>query len=127
MRLVWRASLTGQLDVDAVFDRACGLSFDALNARQQLAILQRCEKWRQRSPALEHPLVNSLARQAPSEELGATLTHAITESTPISRGEAARRVKEARDLGSRHGLTGESVLPVLATTSAVPTGAAQLS
>ncbi|OBH60069.1 hypothetical protein A5685_27115 [Mycobacterium colombiense] len=103
------------------------MSFDALNARQQLEILRRCETWRRRSPALEDPLVNSLARQAPSEELGGALSHAITESTLISRGEAARRVKEARDLGSRHGLTGESVLPVLATTAAVPTGAAPLS
>lgn len=98
------------------------MSFDALDAWQRLAILERCEKWRRRSPALEHPPINSLARQAPSEEPGGTLTHAITESALISRGEAARRVKEARDLGSRHGLTDESVLPVLATTAAVPTG-----
>ncbi|HEX5254954.1 MAG TPA: HNH endonuclease signature motif containing protein [Mycobacterium sp.] len=116
---------SSQQDIDAVFDaldtdldRACGLSFDALNARQQLAILERCEKLRRRIPALEHPLINSLARQAPSEELGGTLTHAITESTLISRGEAARRVKEARDLGPRHGLTGEPVPPVLAATAA---------
>ncbi|OBJ23591.1 hypothetical protein A5621_21415 [Mycobacterium colombiense] len=61
-----------------MFDRACGLSFDALNARQQLAILERCETWGRGSAALEHPLINSLARQAPSEELGGTLTPAIT-------------------------------------------------
>jgi hypothetical protein len=118
-------SPSSQQDVDAVFDaldadldRACALSFDALNARQQLTILERCEKLRRRIPALEHPLINSLARQAPSEELGGTLTHAITESTLISRGEAARRVKEARDLGTRHGLTGEPVPPALAATAA---------
>ncbi|OBB85921.1 hypothetical protein A5760_00075 [Mycobacterium colombiense] len=104
--------------LDADLDRACELSFDGLNARRQLAILERCEKLRRRIPALEHPLINSLARQAPSEELGGTLTHAITESTLISRGEAARRVNEARDLGPRHGLTGEPVPPVLAATAA---------
>ena len=104
--------------LDADLDRACALSFDALNPRQQLAILERCEKLRRRIPALEHPLINSLARQAPSEELGGTLTHAITESTLISRAEAARRVKEARDLGPRHGLTGEPLPPVLAATAA---------
>lgn len=104
--------------LDADLDRACALSFDALNARQQLAILQRCEKLRRRIPALEHPLINSLARQAPCEELGGTLTHAITESTLISRAEATRRIKEAADLGPRHGLTGEPVAPVLAATAA---------
>jgi hypothetical protein len=116
---------SSQQDVDAVFDaldadldRACALSFDALNARQQLAILQRCEKLRRRIPALEHPLINSLARQAPSEEVGGTLTHAITESTLISRAEATRRIKEAADLGPRHGLTGEPLAPVLAATAA---------
>lgn len=110
--------------LDADLDRACRMSFAALKARQQLAILERCEKWRRRSPALEHPPINSLARQAPSEQLGGTLPHAITESTPIRRGEAARCVKGARDLGSRHGLTAESVPPVLATTAAAPSARA---
>ena len=104
--------------LDADLDRACALSLDALTARQQLAILGRCEKLRRRLPAIEHPLINTLARQAPCEELGGTVTHAITESTLISRAEAARRVKEARDLGPRHGLTGAPVPPMLAATAA---------
>ncbi|OBH56851.1 hypothetical protein A5687_25555, partial [Mycobacterium mantenii] len=118
-------SPSGAQEVDAVFDaldadldRACGLSLEALSPRQQLAVLERCEKLRRRLPALEHPLINSLARQAPSEELGGTLTHALTEATLISRAEASRRVKEARDLGPRHGLTGEPVAPALAATAA---------
>ncbi|HEX6511730.1 MAG TPA: HNH endonuclease signature motif containing protein, partial [Chloroflexota bacterium] len=89
-----------------------------LNARQQLAVLERSERLRRRIPALEHPLINSLARQAPSVELGGTLTHAITEATLISHAEAARRIKEARDLGPRHGLTGEPIPPALAATAA---------
>ncbi|MEE2855591.1 MAG: HNH endonuclease signature motif containing protein [Actinomycetota bacterium] len=114
-----------QQDVDAVFDaidaawdRLCALNFDALHPQQQLAVLQRCEKQRRRIPAVEHPLINSLARQAPSEELGGTLSHAIAETTLISRAEAARRIKEARDLGPRHGLTGEPLAPMLAATAA---------
>ena len=106
-------SPSSQHDVDAVFDaldadldRACALSLDALTTRQQLAVLERCEKLRRRIPALEHPLINSLARQAPSLELGGTLPHALAEWTLISRTEASRRIKEARDLGIRHGLTG---------------------
>ncbi|BCZ24546.1 HNH nuclease domain-containing protein [Mycobacterium senriense] len=81
-------------------------------------MLERSEKVRRRLPAVEHPLINSLARQAPSQELGGTLTHAITEATLIRRSEAFRRIKEARDLGPRHGLTGEPVAPALAATAA---------
>ncbi|MGN6337399.1 DUF222 domain-containing protein, partial [Mycobacterium sp.] len=118
-------SSSDQQDVEAVFDaldaawdRACALNVDALNPQQQLAVLQRCEKQRRRIPAVEHPLINSLARQAPSEELGGTLVHAVAEATLISRAEASRRIKEARDLGPRHGLTGEPIPPALAATAA---------
>ncbi|GAB1811011.1 HNH endonuclease signature motif containing protein [Mycobacterium sp. MUNTM1] len=104
--------------LDADLDRACELSFDALTAPEQLALLERCEKVRRRLPAVEHPLINSLARQASSEELSGTLSHAIAETTLISRAEASRRIKEARDLGPRHGLTGEPVAPALAATAA---------
>ncbi|OMC22865.1 HNH endonuclease signature motif containing protein [Mycobacterium colombiense] len=104
--------------VDAAWDRACALNFDALNPQQQLAALERCEKQRRRIPAVEHRLINSLARQAPSLELGGTVVHAIAEATLISRSEAARRIKEARDLGPRHGLTGEPIPPALAATAA---------
>jgi hypothetical protein len=118
-------SSTGLPDVDAVFgaldaevDRACALELDALNVQQQLAVLERCERLRRRIPAIEHPLINSLARQAPSQELGGTLSYALTERTLIGRAEASRRIKEARDLGPRHGLTGEPLPPVLAATAA---------
>nr|WP_231117837.1 HNH endonuclease signature motif containing protein [Mycobacterium colombiense] len=104
--------------IDAACDDLVGYDSDALTAREQLALLERCEKVRRRLPAIEHPLVNSLARQAPSEELGGTLAHAITEATLISRSEASRRIKEARDLGPRHGLTGEPLAPMLAATAA---------
>ena len=80
-------------------------------------MLAHCEKVRRRLPALEHPLINPFARQARPRNSAARI-HAITESTLISRGDAARRVKEARDLGPRHGLTGEPVPPVLGATAA---------
>ena len=46
-----------------------------------------------------------------------TLSHAIAEATSISRPQAARRVREAADLGERHGLTGQPLPPVLAETA----------
>ncbi|ETZ27121.1 HNH endonuclease signature motif containing protein [Mycobacterium intracellulare] len=118
-------SSTGLPDVDAVFDaldaevdRACALVLDALTVQQQLAVLERCERLRRRIPVIEHPLLNSLARQVPSQDLGGGLSHALTECTLISRHEASRRIKEAADLGQRHGLTGEPLPPVLAATAA---------
>ncbi|MCV7392979.1 DUF222 domain-containing protein, partial [Mycobacterium paraseoulense] len=52
------------------------------------------------------------------EELGGTVSHAIAEATLISRAEASRRVREATDLGPRHGLTGEPLEPILPATAA---------
>ncbi|MDM3977247.1 HNH endonuclease signature motif containing protein [Mycobacterium marseillense] len=118
-------SSSSQAEVDAVFDaldaevdRACALVLDALSIQQQLAVLERCERLRRRLPVIEHPLLNSLARQVPSQELGAGLSHALTERTLISRNEASRRIKEAADLGQRHGLTGEPMPPALTATAA---------
>ncbi|HEX5253751.1 MAG TPA: DUF222 domain-containing protein, partial [Mycobacterium sp.] len=104
--------------LESDLDRACGLSFDALTTRERLAMLERCEKLRRRIPAVEHPLINSLARDATPQELSGKLSHAIAESTLISRGEAARRIREAADLGPRRGLTGEPLAPMLAATAA---------
>ena len=89
-----------------------------MTVRQQLVMLERCEKARRQLPAMEHPLINNLARQATPEELGGALPHAIAEATLISRAEASRRVKEATDLGPRHGLTGEPLAPILPATAA---------
>lgn len=81
-------------------------------------MLERCERVRRRIPAIEHPLINNLGRQATAEELGGKLSHAIAERTLISRAEAGRRIKEAADLGPQRGLTGEPLAPVLAATAA---------
>jgi hypothetical protein len=114
-----REALSTAFDIiDAAVDDLTGNDCDALATRKQFAMLKRCEKVRRRLPAIEHPLINSLARQATPEELGGKLSHAIAEATLISRGEAARRIREAADLGVRCGLTGEPVPPVLAVTAA---------
>ena len=104
--------------LDADLDRACELSFDALSTSEQLALLERCERVRRRIPAVEHRLINSVARQATAEELGGKVSHAIAEWTLISRAEASRRIREAADLGPRRGLTGEPLAPMLAGTAA---------
>ena len=104
--------------IDAAVKELIGHDCDASTTREQLAMLGRCERVRRQLPAIEHPLINNLARQATPEELGGTLSHAIAEATLISRAEASRRVKEAADLGPRRGLTGEPLEPVLPATAA---------
>jgi len=99
-------------------DRLFGFDCAGLTTPELLAWLARVERVRRRLPALEHPVINTLARQATPEELGGKPAQAIAEATLISRQEAARRVREAADLGPRCGLTGEPIPPALAATAA---------
>ncbi|WP_201407180.1 13E12 repeat family protein, partial [Mycobacterium paraintracellulare] len=117
--IIDRDAISAAFDaLDAAIEGVAGLSFDALAPRECLALLERCEKTRRRLPVAEHALINHLARQASIEELGGPLDQAIADRLRISHTEAARRVKDAADLGPRHGLTGEPLPPVLAATAA---------
>jgi len=114
-----REAITAAFDaLDAAFDGVAEFDCEALTTPEQLGLLERWERLRRRIPAAEHPLINSIGRQATPEELGGKLSYAIAEWTLISRAEASRRVQEAADLGPRHGLTGEPLAPVLAATAA---------
>ena len=113
----WKA-ITAAFDaLDAAMDTVVGLKFEALDTHERLVLMERCERVRRRVPAVEHPLLNQLGRQATAEELGGKLSHAVAEWALISRAEASRRIKEAADLGPRHGLSGEPLPPVLALVS----------
>ncbi|MEB4211816.1 DUF222 domain-containing protein, partial [Mycobacterium sp. 94-17] len=113
-----REALSAAWDaLDAAFDEVAAFDCTALTTPEQLAMLARCEKLRRQLPALEHPLINSLAHQATPTELGATLPHAIADATLISHADATRRVTDAAELGPRHGLTGQPLAPALAATA----------
>jgi hypothetical protein len=117
--IIDRDAISAAFDaLDDALEGAGALSFDALTPRECLALLERCEKVRRRLPVPEHQLINHIARQANPEELGGKLSHALAEWTLTSRAEASRRIKEAADLGLRHGLTGEPIAPVMAATAA---------
>ena len=92
-----RDAIMGVFDaLDAAFDAVAELRFDALTTPERLALLERCERVRRRLPAVEHPLLNQLARQATAEELGGKLSHAVAEWTLSTRAEAGRRIREAQ-------------------------------
>jgi hypothetical protein len=104
--------------LDAALDTVLNLDGAMLCNRERLARLARYEQVRRRLSAGEHPLINQLAREATPAEIGGKVSHAIADWTLISRAEAARRVREAADLGERRALTGEPLAPVLAATAA---------
>src|SRR3984893_7039670 len=104
--------------LEADLDRALQLSFDALTTPERLAMLARCEIFRRRLPALEHPLINQVGGQADATELGGTLPCALADRLRITRAEASRRIHEAADLGDRKAITGEPLPPLLTATAA---------
>jgi Domain of unknown function (DUF222) len=103
--------------LDAVMSRLMGRSFEALTTLERLALLERCETVRRGLPAIEHGLINQIAEQADATELGGKLPAALADRLPITRGEAARRVAEAADLGQRRAVTGEPLPPLLTATA----------
>src|SRR6516162_4158685 len=88
-------AITAAFDaLDSAVDKVASLNFDAVSTYERLVLLERCEKVRRRLPAIEHPLINALARQAAPEEVGGKLAHKVAEWALISRPEAARRIRE---------------------------------
>ena len=87
--------------LEADLDRALELSFDALTTPERLVMLARCETFRRRLPALEHPLINQISGQADTTELGGTLAAALADRLRITRADASRRIGEAAELGDR--------------------------
>jgi Domain of unknown function (DUF222) len=113
-----REEVVGAFDaLEAGFDRALELSFDALTTPERLALLQCCEKMRRQLPAIEHPLINQVGAQADATELGGKLPGALANRLRVTRAEASRRIHEAADLGERKAITGEPLPPVLPATA----------
>ncbi|HYY00166.1 MAG TPA: DUF222 domain-containing protein, partial [Mycobacterium sp.] len=97
--------------------RAVDLTFDVLTTPERLGLLRNCEEIRRVLSAVEHPLINQLAEQADTTELGGKLAPALANRLRISRAEASRRIHEAADLGPRQALNGEPLAPVLPATA----------
>jgi hypothetical protein len=117
MHSISREEIVAVLDaLDAAVDRACELSFDALTTPERLRILERLEQVARRMPVPQHALINQLAEQSDETELGGRLPRALADRLRITRGEAARRVAEAADLGERRALTGQPLPPLMTAT-----------
>jgi hypothetical protein len=105
--------------LDAAFEAVAALSYDVLTVSEKKNLLVRLEAHRRRLPAVEHPLISLLVTEAAPEVLGGTsLVEVLATALRISKAEAKRRVAEARDLGPRTTLAGESLEPLMPTTAA---------
>ncbi len=110
-----------QQDYDAlraVVSRIQGHSYVALTNPERLGLLEVLEHEARRLQVAGHQLINQLAEQSDSTELGGTLSWALADRLHITRGEAGRRIAEAADLGPRRAMTGEPLEPVLPATAA---------
>ncbi|MBO0864272.1 MAG: HNH endonuclease [Mycobacterium sp.] len=101
-----------------VVSRLCDMSCEVLTTPERLAFLERFENETRRLPVPRHELINGVRRQATPAEIGGKLAHVLADRLRITRGEAARRIDEAAELGSRQALTGEPLAPQLPATAA---------
>lgn len=105
-------------ELRAVVSRIQGHSYDALTNPERLQLLEVLEHESRRLQVPGHQLINQLAEQADSTELGGKLGWALADRLRISRAEAGRRIAEAADLGPRRALTGDPLEPALPATAA---------
>lgn len=105
--------------LDAAFDEVAEMSFDALTHPGLLTLADRIERLAWRLPAIGHRAIARLIAEASPIELGATsLAAALSERLRMSREEANRRIKDAKQLGPRRALSGEPLAPILQHTAA---------
>ncbi|KUH82732.1 MULTISPECIES: HNH endonuclease signature motif containing protein [unclassified Mycobacterium] len=93
-------------------------SFESLSTAEQFAVAAQWETFTRAQAAVGHRLVAELER-TPIAELGApSVASALTVLLRISKTDANRRVRQARELAPRRAMTGEQLEPVLARTAA---------
>ncbi|MDT5011716.1 MAG: hypothetical protein QOH57_3333, partial [Mycobacterium sp.] len=91
---------------------------ESRTSAQHIQWLQRVETVARCLPALCHEAINELAEHGTVAELGGSVRDALADALRITRGDAARRIEQATDLGPRHTLTGEPLPPRLEATAA---------
>lgn len=95
------------------------LDLAALGNGQLLELLRQVETQKARLAAIDHALVAEVDQRGVAADHGCRDTAVLLRHTlRIDPGEAAGRVRAARALGPRRGLTGEPLAPVFPTLAA---------
>jgi hypothetical protein len=106
-------------ELDAALDKVLGMSTDALSHPDLVVLMARLERIVRRAPAVAHPMINRLVAEASPQALGGkSLADVLCIGLKVSKSEATRRIADARELGPRTALTGETLEPQLARTAA---------
>jgi len=104
-------------EMSAAFEAALAEPVDG-TAAERAAAAHKWEVFKRRCAVMDHRIVASLG-ELPVEELGeSSVAAALATLLRISREEASRRIKEAKDLGPRTSMTGEPLAPLLSNTAA---------
>jgi hypothetical protein len=114
-------SSTGFEQARAAFDELAvhaDVPAESRTTAQQIVWLQCVETVARCLPALGHEAINELNEHATVAELGGSVRDALADALRITRGEAARRIEDAADLGPRRTLTGEPLAARLEATAA---------
>ncbi|SLF35216.1 protein of uncharacterised function DUF222 [Mycobacteroides abscessus subsp. abscessus] len=107
------AGLCGAVDALSELDTS------ALTRHDRLAILRDVETLLRRIPAATHGIINELvAGHVPGQFGGASMGDVLADTLRITRADARRRIRDAAELAPTVALTGTSIEPVLAATSA---------
>lgn len=100
--------------LDAAYNEVATLSYTAVTVPERLTLLHRLEAMRRRQPTVEHTLIQGLLSEIAPAALGAkNWSEVLQQRLRISAPDALRRLNEARDLGPRTTLTGETLEPML--------------
>lgn len=103
----------------AAYDAFAACDVDSLTRTELVAVLDEYETLTCQLPSQSHRLLARLQADATPHEMGAKSWNEVLRIRwRLSTAEAARRVKEAAELGPRRALTGEPLAPVLAAVAA---------
>ncbi|CAN3130189.1 HNH endonuclease signature motif containing protein [Mycobacterium sp. smrl_JER01] len=115
-----REDVLGAFDaLDTVMQSILALDYDALTPAERVQLEARLERNLRRIPTVEHQLLASVISDTEPARLGeASWKTVLTTSLRISGAEARRRLRRAKTLGPRRGLTGQPLPPLWEATAA---------
>ena len=103
----------------AAFDAFAACDLGALTRTELVAVMDEYETLTCRLPALWHRLLTRLQAESSSREMGAKSWNEVLRIRwRLSKAEAGRRLREAKQLGPRRTLTGDPLPPVLPVVAA---------
>ena len=119
MAVADRATVAARLECfEAAAATLAELPLDALSHGDLLAVLDRIEAAKRGLAAIEHRAVGRLGAECAPRDLGAkNMAEALSRRLRIGRGEAHRRIADARLVAERTAMTGEKLPPLLPHTA----------